>query len=1052
MDADELEALTAEAYRAAVASAAQGLREAAAVFTPASGNARDNAVLGGAWLVVYKLGQQATDLYRALSCLDEAHQISPTAPRASNLASALLEAVDLDGPLSAGQRAQLHTRATGLLHWALSITPDDDERWLGRATTLAGALLDAVTYRIPDADLDRALAVGEDVVRAANKLTAPSGEPYNILATMLLVAADRGDPRGDLDRAADLLRTSLARTPDDHIDLPARQSNLASVLTDRFERTGAEVDITEASHLHRAAVDALAADDVRRPFAANNLINTLVGHYRLMGDRRDLDEAMKHLPTVLEGLSPNHPMYATARSNAGLLMHETALRADQSDADARADLLAAAAALHTDALSHTAHDDSSWAGRAASLAVTLTSQYQATGDTSLLQQAQQLAATAERIPGPPHERAIFASTLGNIHHEMFLRTGRVRELETAARLHLASLADLPERNPTVPGLLNNAAITLSDRFERLSDAEDLQNALSAIQRSLTLTDDAHPDRPARLNNFALMLLRLFELTGDPQSLTLAAAHARMGADAARRHRDLDTETTCLSTLSDVLATSSRELNDEEAAHALKVLWTDSAALLSHGRSTVQPARTLRQAVLSGNAALRQDLLRQAAESALDSRPSVTLAAARQLAADGLVLQIGGDNAGIELVEVASGLGFAALKRLTSDSDPWRHALSWHREAQGMGALTAQSRLLGGDPAGAVRAFDDGHAALLKGALGTQQSPPDSEPAWTATLWCTQLGGGAVIIDPDGSHHPVMLPGFTTDIVMTWTRRLAAAARLSRQSIDTLLNRQVLPALNRLIAIPMSHAIPAGVPLTWCAGGVAAMLPIAAATAHDREPFFLRHVLRQVPTPSLADVTTAASRQRQMPAARTGWTIAGPLPSRYPPLPATSIEMAAFSEPGRRLVGAAATVDGVRGVLSVADLVHIACHARTTAADPLMSHLLLADDEPLFADEIAKMDCPARIVVLAACDTAGVGSAHADEALGLAGAFLAAGVPGVIASLWSVGDEPTGRFMSRLGAQMCEQDDPVAALHLARIDHRAAGEPLSSWSAFTMLGA
>jgi CHAT domain-containing protein len=231
-----------------------------------------------------------------------------------------------------------------------------------------------------------------------------------------------------------------------------------------------------------------------------------------------------------------------------------------------------------------------------------------------------------------------------------------------------------------------------------------------------------------------------------------------------------------------------------------------------------------------------------------------------------------------------------------------------------------------------------------------------------------------------------------------------------------------------------------------------MLPVAAANAADRTPLMLRHLLRQAPTPSIATITAAAARRRAAPTGGGAWTIAAPQPSRFPPLPAAAIEMAAFADPGHRLTGPAATVSAVRRVLAEADLVHVGCHARTTAADPLTNHLLLAGDEPLFADDIVAMTCPARIVILAACDTAAVGSAHADEALGLAGALIAAGVPGVIASLWSVGDESTGRFMSRLGGYLRDGLEPDLALYLARVDHRGAGEQVGSWAAFTLLGA
>ncbi|MGV9766767.1 CHAT domain-containing protein [Micromonospora tulbaghiae] len=1055
MDADDLEKLTAQAYEEADLSGVDNLRHAAASFTPDPDSPRQLAVLGGAWLVAYKLSQRPEDLLAAFLTLQEAHELQPSPARAANLAAALLEATDLDDFTTPAERAQLHRRATGLLKAVLAATPEDDERWVTQATSMASALLDAVNYRIPGADLDGAIELGERLVAVAEGHDSRSGEPYNLLGCILLAAADRGDARGDLDRAVALLRASIERTPQGHVDLPARQSNLASLLADRFERSGAPEDLAESIALHRSALAAMAPADVRRPLAVNNLVNALVGRFRLLGEPSDLSEAADLLPQLLSGFGPRHPMYAVARSNAGLLVQELGARGDQFGATDRTGVLNMAAQLHADAVNATHDDDPAWAGRAGSLAVTLTTLYQYTGDQQVLTQALRLATAAAEAgaTGAPHELAVFRSNLGNLHHEVFLRTGRITDLDRAAHLHLLALADLPDRNPIVPGLLNNAAIALSDRYERLGDAGDLRAALDAVQRSLALSAHANPDRPARLNNLASMLIRLFELTGDSSALDLAAQQAQLGADLAVGHGDAETEASCLATLSDALATRRRELHDDQAAEELAALWRDKPGRLQRGRPGLQAARTLREAVLAGDGENRLRLLRQAAEVGLEERPAVALAAARQLAADGVVLQVNGHAEGVRVVDDAATLGFAALSRLVGDGDQWRHALSWYREAQGMGALTAQSRLLAGDPDRAITAFDDGHAALLRTSLRPASGRPvEAEPHWTASVWCTQVGGAAVLTAPDGQHIPVPLPGFTLQRAQTWARRLANAARLSQTSVESVLRRQVLPELTLLVAVPVSRVVPPGESLTWCAGGVAAMLPIAAARGHDGEQFLLRHVLRQAPTPSIARATAAAAKQMPGPAAAPGWTIAAPQPSRYPPLPAAAIEMSAFGQPPRQLVGTAATADAARVALTEAHLLHVACHARTTAADPLTNHLLLAGDEPLFADEIARMSLPARIVILAACDTAAVGSAHADEALGLAGAFLAAGVPAVVASLWSVGDESTGRLMHRLGRYLRDGLEPTAALHLARIDQRSGDEPTSSWAAITLLGA
>lgn len=94
MDINGLEALVAEAYRTGSPDRASVIRTEAGALGEAT-TARENAVLGGAWLVAYKLGADPSDLDRAIGHLQRAYVEAPSASRAVNLASSLLELNDL---------------------------------------------------------------------------------------------------------------------------------------------------------------------------------------------------------------------------------------------------------------------------------------------------------------------------------------------------------------------------------------------------------------------------------------------------------------------------------------------------------------------------------------------------------------------------------------------------------------------------------------------------------------------------------------------------------------------------------------------------------------------------------------------------------------------------------------------------------------------------------------------------------------------------------------------------------------------------------------------
>jgi CHAT domain-containing protein len=98
-----------------------------------------------------------------------------------------------------------------------------------------------------------------------------------------------------------------------------------------------------------------------------------------------------------------------------------------------------------------------------------------------------------------------------------------------------------------------------------------------------------------------------------------------------------------------------------------------------------------------------------------------------------------------------------------------------------------------------------------------------------------------------------------------------------------------------------------------------------------------------------------------------------------------------------------------------DILHFATHAQLNAEDPLSSAVLLAkedkEDGRLEVREIFGMDLKANLVVLSGCET-GLGKlSTGDELVGLTRAFIYAGTPSVVASLWGVDDSSTAQLMA-----------------------------------------
>jgi hypothetical protein len=97
-------------------------------------------------------------------------------------------------------------------------------------------------------------------------------------------------------------------------------------------------------------------------------------------------------------------------------------------------------------------------------------------------------------------------------------------------------------------------------------------------------------------------------------------------------------------------------------------------------------------------------------------------------------------------------------------------------------------------------------------------------------------------------------------------------------------------------------------------------------------------------------------------------------------------------------------------------VHLACHGVIDTARPAFSALAVTaapgDDGLLTCLEVFRMRIPADLVVLSACETARGKVYRAEGIMGLTRAFMMAGAPRVICSLWKVDDEATRALMVR----------------------------------------
>ena len=180
------------------------------------------------------------------------------------------------------------------------------------------------------------------------------------------------------------------------------------------------------------------------------------------------------------------------------------------------------------------------------------------------------------------------------------------------------------------------------------------------------------------------------------------------------------------------------------------------------------------------------------------------------------------------------------------------------------------------------------------------------------------------------------------------------------------------------------------------------------------------------------------------------------PQQLPSLPGSEQEANAIAQlfNTQPLIGEQATKEAVLQRLSEARIIHFATHGILDDVFGAFSSLALApthqDNGFLLAREIIGMKLNAELAVLSACNT-GRGKINGDGILGLSRSFLAAGVPSIIVSLWSVPDAPTASLMTAFYENIKRGSDKAQALRQGMLETMKRFPDPINWAAFTLIG-
>lgn len=613
--------------------------------------------------------------------------------------------------------------------------------------------------------------------------------------------------------------------------------------------------------------------------------------------------------------------------------------------------------------------------------------------------------TAEQLRVARLNRAVVLERLGAHDEALAL----LRELSAGPepdRRHRAALAanlGVVYRNLGDPRRAARELERAAELFRAESDRGGLANALlnlgqifelhlGAPVRAEALYSEAIAEARAGGNRTEEIVARLFRgrLRSGAGRIEAGRADLETALAAARSSGDAESEWSALYEL----ARAARAEGDEEGAleradRALAAIERVRAGVRSHAGASGFLADKRRVFALAVELAARRALASGRREDALAALARVQRAKARELL-DAL------GRSGAEPLDAA------ALARLAAEPGPKLEIY--------LGERRVWRFLLGGDR---VEVADRGEVARvaalarrLHGALASG-GPPDA--AALAELGAALLGGtgpleGDLTLAPDGllRHLPFEL--------------LAPAAG------EPPLVERARVAYAPSLSLPPSSGRPAPAELAFAGfGGVA---PTEAVAGTARALLARRLALRPLPA-SRAEVERAA--------AAVGGSARLALDAD-----ATEAALVALAPAGVRVL-------------------HVATHALADERLTEGAALLLAPgdggDGLLTAAEIAALDLPVDLAVLAACRSA-LGDATDGAALGsLTGAFLAAGAGGVIASLWEVGDAASAVVMEQLYHELGRGRRPADAL--TRVKRRLRADPRwadpAVWGAYVLVG-
>jgi CHAT domain-containing protein/Flp pilus assembly protein TadD len=279
--------------------------------------------------------------------------------------------------------------------------------------------------------------------------------------------------------------------------------------------------------------------------------------------------------------------------------------------------------------------------------------------------------------------------------------------------------------------------------------------------------------------------------------------------------------------------------------------------------------------------------------------------------------------------------------------------------------------------------------------------------------------------------------------IAWFRSFASLRDTERASLKQLSAGLIAP-VRQHIKTPRVGVIP---------HGILYQLPFAAL--YDGKNYFgEQHAIYYLPAASLLPVI----EKRKRPTGTRMLALAQADAAGWPSLHYVDQEAGAIARLCRGkalLTGQALKAEFLR-LAGDYHILHIASHAEFNTRSPLFSRILLTPDQNgnqgLEVREVYDLNLSSTsLVVLSACETQLGVQSKGDDVVGLNRAFIFAGASTVLASLWTVDDQATGRLMRSFYTHLKRGIGKAEALRMAQSETRRQYPNPYYWAAFVLTG-